>query len=169
MADSDNKATGELVWLTYQQAAERLGLPTASAARARARRAGWPKRAWGNAGEVAVGVPPSLLTADAGTAPPARPAPPKRDTGALDALRQELAAVRGDLSRETGDRRSLQRQADELRDRLAVAEVRAAGYAATARAEQERRQAAEAARDAAQDRLEQALEAARRPWWRRLV
>ena len=170
MADSDNKATGELVWLTYQQVAERLGLPTAAAARAKARRTGWPKRPWGNAGEVAVGVPPSLLVSDtAPTAAPARPASTPPDTAALDALRHELAAVRGDLGRETGDRRSLQRQADELRDRLAVAEVRAAGYAATARAEQERRQAAEAARDAAQDRLEQALEAARRPWWRRLV
>ena len=168
MADSDNKATGELVWLTYQQVAERLGLPTAAAARAKARRAGWPKRAWGNAGEVAVGVPPSLLT-DPAPAPPARPAPPKRDTAALDALRHELAAVRGDLSRETGDRRILQQQSDELRDRLAVAEVRAAGYAAEARAEQERRQAAEAARDAAQYRLEKALEDARRPWWRRLL
>lgn len=168
MADDTDKPPGEPTWLTYSQAAERLGLPTASAARARARRAGWPKRAWGNAGEVAVGVPPSLLT-DPAPAPPARPAPPKRDTGALDALRQELAAVRGDLSRETGDRRILQQQADELRDRLAVAEVRAAGYAAEARAEQERRQAAEAARDAALDRLEKALEDARRPWWRKLL
>lgn len=168
MPDNDNKATGEMVWLTYQQVAERLGLPTAAAARAKARRAGWPKRPWGNAGEVAVGVPPSLLVSDTEPAAPARPASTPA-AAALDALRHELAAVRGDLSRETGDRRSLQQQADELRDRLAVAEVRAAGYAATARAEQERRQAAEAALAAAQDRLEQALEAARRPWWRRLL
>lgn len=168
MAENDNKATGEMVWLTYQQVAERLGLPTAAAARAKARRAGWPKRGWGNAGEVAVGVPPSLLTADTGTAAPARPASPPPAAAALDALRHELAAVRGDLSRETGDRRSLQRQADELRDRLAEVEVKAADFAATVRVERERRLAAEAARDAAQDRLEQALEAARRPWWRRL-
>jgi len=173
MAEIDNKAPDEPVWLTYQQAADRLGLPTAAAARAKARRAGWPKRSWGNAGEVAIGVPPSLLVAR--TPPAAEPpapvpvAQPQPDTAAVDALRAELAAVRADLAREVTDRRTLQRQADALRERLAGVEVAAAEANATARAERDRRQAAEAARDDAQARLDKALEAARRPWWRRIL
>ena len=38
-------------WLTYKQAAERLGLPTPEAAEAEAERANWPKRVRDDTGE----------------------------------------------------------------------------------------------------------------------
>ena len=50
-------------WLTYQQVAERLGLRSASAAAARARRAKWPKRIRNDTLEAEVCVPTEVLAA----------------------------------------------------------------------------------------------------------
>ena len=50
-------------WLTYQQVAERLGLRSASAAAARARRAKWPRRIKNDTLEAEVCVPADLLAA----------------------------------------------------------------------------------------------------------
>src|SRR3981081_4693846 len=50
-------------WLTYQQTAERLGLRSASAAAARARRAKWPRRIKNDTLEAEVCVPADLLAA----------------------------------------------------------------------------------------------------------
>lgn len=58
-------------WLTYHQVAERMGLRTASAAAARARRAKWPKRIRNDTLEVEVCVPAEALVAG----------PPKADEG----------------------------------------------------------------------------------------
>lgn len=50
-------------WLTYQQVAERLGLRSASAAAARARRAKWPRRIRNDTLEAEVCVPAEVLAA----------------------------------------------------------------------------------------------------------
>src|SRR5258708_26103659 len=50
-------------WLTYQQVAERLGLRSASAAAARARRAKWPRRIKNDTLEAEVCAPAELLAA----------------------------------------------------------------------------------------------------------
>src|ERR1700757_832836 len=50
-------------WLTYHQGAERMGLRTAKAAAARARRAKWPKRIRNDTLEVEVCVPAEALAA----------------------------------------------------------------------------------------------------------
>ena len=50
-------------WLTYHQVAEQLGLRTANAAAARARRAKWPKRIRNDTLEVEVCVPAEALVA----------------------------------------------------------------------------------------------------------
>jgi hypothetical protein len=50
-------------WLTYQQVAERLGLRSASAAAARARRAKWPRRIRNDTLEAEVCVPTEVLAA----------------------------------------------------------------------------------------------------------
>src|SRR5262249_34289794 len=50
-------------WLTYHQVAERLGLRTAGAAAARARRAKWPKRIRNDTLEAEVCVPGEVLVA----------------------------------------------------------------------------------------------------------
>jgi len=50
-------------WLTYQQIAERLGLRSASAAAARARRAKWPRRIKNDTLEAEVCVPADLVAA----------------------------------------------------------------------------------------------------------
>src|SRR3979490_3505140 len=50
-------------WLTYQQIAERLGLRSASAAAARARRAKWPRRIRNDTLEAEVCVPTEVLAA----------------------------------------------------------------------------------------------------------
>ena len=50
-------------WLTYHQVAERMGLRTANAAAARARRAKWPKRIRNDTLEVEVCVPAEALVA----------------------------------------------------------------------------------------------------------
>jgi hypothetical protein len=51
------------LWLTYQQVAERLGLRSASAAAAKARRAKWPRRIKNDTLEAEVCVPAELLAA----------------------------------------------------------------------------------------------------------
>ena len=58
-------------WLTYQQVAERLGLRSASAAAARARRAKWPRRIRNDTLEAEVCVPTEVLAA-AAEEPPRR-------------------------------------------------------------------------------------------------
>ena len=52
---SDGHSRADLVWLTYKQAAERLGLPTPEAAEAEAERANWPKRVRDDTGEIEIG------------------------------------------------------------------------------------------------------------------
>ena len=111
-------------WLTYQQIAERLGLRSASAAAARARRAKWPRRIKNDTLEAEVCVPADLLAAGP-QKPRERHQPTARaaDATALVEAVAPLQAVVETLSRELSAARLTN---DALRDQLAAAQSEAA-------------------------------------------
>jgi len=115
-------------WLTYQQTAERLGLRSASAAAARARRAKWPRRIKNDTLEAEVCVPADLLAAGPQKPrerrqPTARAADATALVEAVAAAVAPLQAVIETLSRELGAARVTN---DALRDQLAAAQSEAA-------------------------------------------
>lgn len=153
-------------WLSYRQAGERLGLqPTAVAARAR--RARWPKRLRNDTGEAEILVPAEVLAKPPQAPQEARPAPaPDVEAPNVgDAVRAAVGPLQAALERETMDRRTLQGQADALREQLAAARLEAAKATGTAATEAARREGAE--REAADLRRQlDALQARpRRRWW----
>ena len=116
-------------WLTYQQIAERLGLRSASAAAARARRAKWPRRIKNDTLEAEVCVPADLLAAGPQKPrerrqPTARAADATALVEAVAAAVAPLQAVVETLSRELSAARLTN---DALRDQLAAAQSEAAG------------------------------------------
>lgn len=115
-------------WLTYQQIAERLGLRSASAAAARARRAKWPRRIKNDTLEAEVCVPADLLAAGPQKPrerrqPTARAADATALVEAVAAAVAPLQAVIETLSRELSAARLTN---DALRDQLAAAQSEAA-------------------------------------------
>ena len=115
-------------WLTYQQIAERLGLRSASAAAARARRAKWPRRIKNDTLEAEVCVPADLLAA--GPQKPREQRQPSAHAADAAALAEAVAAavaplqaVIETLSRELSAARLTN---DALRDQLAAAQSEAA-------------------------------------------
>jgi chromosome segregation ATPase len=115
-------------WLTYQQVAERLGLRSASAAAARARRAKWPRRIKNDTLEAEVCVPADLLAAGPQKPrerrqPIARPADATTLVEAVAVAVAPLQAVIETLSRELSAARVTN---DALRDQLAAAQSEAA-------------------------------------------
>ena len=115
-------------WLTYQQTAERLGLRSASAAAARARRAKWPRRIKNDTLEAEVCVPADLLAAGPQKPrerhqPTARAADATALAEAVAAAVAPLQAVIETLSRELSAARVTN---DALRDQLAAAQSEAA-------------------------------------------
>lgn len=140
-------------WLTYAEAAERLGV-TVEAARQRAIRGRW-QRMQGNDGRARVRLPDGERTPSERTSrspvqtPPSDRTVAERLTGALEAhidtLKGELAAERG----RTVDALA-QLAAEKLRADQAVADyVRlAAEY---------------------RSRVDELIEAHARPWWRKIV
>lgn len=115
-------------WLTYQQIAERLGLRSASAAAARARRAKWPRRIKNDTLEAEVCVPADLLAA--GPQKPRERRQPSAHAADAAALAEAVAAavaplqaVIETLSRELSAARVTN---DALRDQLAAAQSEAA-------------------------------------------
>jgi chromosome segregation ATPase len=114
-------------WLTYQQIAERLGLRSASAAAARARRAKWPRRIKNDTLEAEVCVPADLLAAGPQKRerrqPTARAADATALVEAVAAAVAPLQAVIETLSRELSAARVT---SDALRDQLAAAQSEAA-------------------------------------------
>ena len=115
-------------WLTYQQIAERLGLRSASAAAARARRAKWPRRIKNDTLEAEVCVPADLLAAGPQKPrerrqPTARAADATALVEAVAAAVAPLQAVIETLSRELSAARVT---SDALRDQLAAAQSEAA-------------------------------------------
>lgn len=154
-------------WLTYKAAADRLGLQ-ATAVAARARRAHWPKRLRNDTGEAEILVPGELLAKPPTAPQEARPAPAPDDAEApnvADAVRAAVGPLQAALERETADRRTLQGQADALRDQLAAAQLEAAKATGSAATEAARREGAE--REAADLRRQlDALQARpKRRWW----
>jgi chromosome segregation ATPase len=116
-------------WLTYQQIAERLGLRSASAAAARARRAKWPRRIKNDTLEAEVCVPADLVAAGPQKPrerrqPTARAADATALAEAVAAAVAPLQAVVETLSRELSAARLTN---DALRDQLAAAQSEAAG------------------------------------------
>jgi chromosome segregation ATPase len=116
-------------WLTYQQIAERLGLRSASAAAARARRAKWPRRIKNDTLEAEVCVPADLVAAGPQKPrerrqPTARAADATALVEAVAAAVAPLQAVVETLSRELSAARLTN---DALRDQLAAAQSEAAG------------------------------------------
>jgi len=115
-------------WLTYQQVAERLGLRSASAAAARARRGKWPRRTKNDTLEVEVCVPAELLAAGP-QKPQERRQPVGRATDAPTLVEAVAAAVaplqtfNETLSEELKAARVAN---DALRDQLAAAQSEAA-------------------------------------------
>ena len=114
-------------WLTYQQIAERLGLRSASAAAARARRAKWPRRIKNDTLEAEVCVPADLLAAGPQKRERRQPTVRAADATALveavAAAVAPLQAVIETLSRELSAARVT---SDALRDQLAAAQSEAA-------------------------------------------
>ena len=115
-------------WLTYQQIAERLGLRSASAAAARARRAKWPRRIKNDTLEAEVCVPADLVAAGPQKPrerrqPTARAADATALVEAVAAAVAPLQAVIETLSRELSAARVTN---DALRDQLAAAQSEAA-------------------------------------------
>ena len=115
-------------WLTYQQTAERLGLRSASAAAARARRAKWPRRIKNDTLEAEVCVPADLLAAGPQKPrerrqPTARAADATALVEAVAAAVAPLQAVIETLSRELSAARVAN---DALSDQLAAAQSEAA-------------------------------------------
>jgi hypothetical protein len=153
-------------WLTYKAAADRLGLQP-SAVAARARRARWPKRLRNDTGEAEILVPGELLATPRQRPQEGRPAPaPDSEAPKVAAAVQAaVGPLQAALERETMDRRTLQGQADALRDQLAAAQLDAARAAGKAATEAARREGAE--REAADLRRQlEALQARpRRRWW----
>lgn len=190
MSDEPQQPTAE--WLTYQQAAQRLGLRSANAAAARARRGRWPKRIRNTDNAAEVLVPGELLRSGATRdllvhelrkigrtaahlpvqqreAPP----PPLDAPTVADAVRAAVAPLEAALVREQAatererlDRRTLQGQADALRVELSAAQIERAEAHGAATTERAKREAAEARAADLQGQLD-ALEARqRRRWWR---
>ena len=168
-------------WLTYREAAERLGIDPAAVA-ARARRARWPKRRRNeppNAAEVLV---PAELLAAGPQVPQEReeaPAPHVEAPDIGDAVRAATGPLADALAREAAERRALQVEADGLRDRLAASQAATIRATGDANVERVKREAADAKAIDLQGRLDRVqaqldamqAEAAKpkpmRRWWQR--
>lgn len=98
----------EHIFLTYDEAADRLGIkPDSVRRRARARK--WPRRK-GNDGKAQVGIPPDVLRADD---PPGAPPGTPPDTEAAE-LRVENRMLRERLDELRDDRDRWRDQAERL-------------------------------------------------------
>ena len=140
-------------WLTYREAAERLG-STAEAIRYRALRGKWPRRR-GNDGRARVQLPDEPNPVRTPCAQPVRtPSEPRVDQALMDSLREHVA--------------SLKAENETLRTQLAGAEDRAAAESARANEESAKTAQAIAAFESLAQRLEE-LAQARRPLWHRLL
>lgn len=105
----------EHVFLTYDEAADRLGIkPDSVRRRARARK--WPRRK-GNDGKAQVGIPPDALGADDPPGPPPGP-PPDTEAAELRVENQMLREMTNDLRTERDRARA---DADAQREMLRAA------------------------------------------------
>ncbi len=135
---SDANSPAGPIWLTYKQAAERLGLSSPNAAEAKAKRAKWPKRIRDDTGEVEIAAPPELLAASSQKPGKSRQAfpvvSPAPATPALaDVVRAAGAPLEAVLERQELANKLLQTALDVARAEIAtvdaerrIAEARAA-------------------------------------------
>jgi len=123
---SDVVAPFPTAWLTYHQVAERLGLRTAGAAAARARRAHWPKRTRNDTLEVEVCVPAEVLTAGP-LKPRERRQPPANGSDSAQATAKAVAAavapLQSIIESLSGELNAAHAASDALRDQLAAAQA----------------------------------------------
>ena len=110
-------------WLTYPQVAERLGLRTANAAAARARRSKWPKRTRNDTLEVEVCVPAEVLVA--GPSKPREPDGENLQTTA-ETVAAAVAPLQGIIESLSEELNAAHRAHDALRDQLAAAQAEGA-------------------------------------------
>ena len=118
-------------WLTYHQVSERLGLRTAGAAAARARRAKWPKRTRNDTLAVEVCVPAEVLAAGPSKARERRHPPNGAGDSAqatADAVAAAVAPLQSIIESLSGELNAARAASDGLRDQLAAAQAEAAGF-----------------------------------------
>ncbi len=123
-------------WLTYHQVAEQLGLRTAGAAAARARRAKWPKRTRNDTLQAEVCVPAEVLAAGPSTARERRPPrddAPHDEAGvdaqtAAEAVAAAVAPLRSIIEALSQELTAARAGNDALRDQLAAAQAEAAAF-----------------------------------------
>jgi chromosome segregation ATPase len=118
-------------WLTYHQVSERLGLRTASAAAARARRAKWPKRTRNDTLEVEVCVPAEVLAV--GPPKPRERRQPPNGAGdsaqaTADAVAAAVAPLQSIIESLSGELNTAHAASDALRDQLAAARAETAEF-----------------------------------------
>ena len=115
-------------WLTYQQVAERLGLRSASAAAAKARRAKWPRRIRNDTLEAEVCVPTEVLAAGPRKVRKRRQ-PVDEDAGnqaAAEAVAAAVAPLQTVIETLSGELKTARDSNDALREQLAIAQAQAA-------------------------------------------
>jgi len=115
-------------WLTYQQVAERLGLRSASAASARARRAKWPRRIRNDTLEAEVCVPTEVLAAGPRKVRERRQPvdADADDRTAAEAVAAAVAPLQTIIERLSGELKAARDANDALRDQLAAAQAETA-------------------------------------------
>jgi chromosome segregation ATPase len=111
-------------WLTYQQVAERLGLRSASAAAARARRAKWPRRIRNDTLEAEVCVPPELLSA--GPQKPRQRRPPDDARKLIETVAATVAPLQVVIETLSTELQAARAANDALREQLAAVQAEAA-------------------------------------------
>lgn len=154
MADDAPPNVGP-TWLTYPELADRLGLPTAAAAAARARRAKWPKRLRNDTGQAEVEVPAEALSATHKSPPDARPPRRPYDTPdvAGDAVRAAVAPLQALLDAQAGELRDALGELTIAKADAAAAKARADTLAAQVEREVMDRRTLQAQGDDLRDQL----------------
>jgi chromosome segregation ATPase len=118
-------------WLTYHQVAERMGLRTATAAAARARRAKWPKRIRNDTLEVEVCVPAEALVA--GPPKPGERNQSGDDAGEIlqttaEAVAAAVAPLQAIIESLSGELNAARGANEALRDQVAAARATTAEF-----------------------------------------
>jgi len=116
-------------WLTYTQAAQRLGLRTSEAAAARARRGKWPKRIRNTDGTAEVLVPGAMLT-EVRKAVPDRiepTLPPTEPPALVEALQVALSPLVAALDQERATVSALRAELDQAHREREGLSVKVAG------------------------------------------
>jgi chromosome segregation ATPase len=110
-------------WLTYQQVAERLGLRSASAAAARARRAKWPRRIRNDTLEAEVCVPTEVLAAGPRKVRERRQPLDADAQTTAEAVAAAVAPLQSIIETLSGELKAARDANDALRDQLAAAQA----------------------------------------------